>query len=203
MKEILIAQLRDRTTSRADYRQTTEKLGWVLAAEAADHLAQEERTVQTPLAPTQGLFVKNSVVLIPILRAGAALLPAFMRFFDRARVGFLGMKRDEETAKADMYYCNLPPIGPNEEVIILEPMIATGGSSCMAIAALLERGVVEKQILFVSVIAATEGLHKLRTAHPGVRLLVGQEDAKLNDVKFIVPGLGDFGDRFFGTDEVR
>lgn len=202
MKESLIAQLRDRTTSRADYRQTTEKLGWVLAAEAADHLEREERTVQTPLAPATGLFVKNSVVLVPILRAGAALLPAFMRFFDRARVGFLGMKRDEETAEAEMYYCNLPPVGPNEDVIILEPMIATGGSSCMAINALCQQGVKESQILFVSVIAATEGLDKLRAAYPKVRLLVGQEDKELNDVKFIVPGLGDFGDRFFGTDDM-
>lgn len=203
MKESLIATLRDRSTSRAEYRGTTEKLGWVLAAEAADHLAQEERTVQTPLAPATGLFVKNSIVLIPILRAGAALLPAFMRFFDKARVGFLGMKRDEETAEAEMYYCNLPPIAPDEDVVILEPMIATGGSSCMAIEALIQQGVLEEQILFVSVIAATEGLDKLRKAHPKVRLLVGQEDKELNDVKFIVPGLGDFGDRFFGTDDVE
>jgi uracil phosphoribosyltransferase len=201
MKESLIAQLRDKTTSRAEYRNTTEKLGWVLAAEAADLLEQEERIVQTPLAPATGSFVKNSVVLIPILRAGAALLPSFMHFFDQARVGFLGMKRDEETAEADMYYCNLPPVRPDEDVLILEPMIATGGSSCQAIEALIRHGVKEEQILFVSVIAATEGLAHLRNSHPKIRLLVGQEDAELNDVKFIVPGLGDFGDRFFGTDD--
>lgn len=202
MKEILIATLRDKRTSRADYRNATEKLGWVLAAEAAAFLELEPRAVETPLGTTRAEFVKHPVVLIPILRAGAALLPSFMRFFDTARVGFIGMKRDEETAVAHTYYCNLPPVVDGEEVIILEPMIATGGSTCDAIALLLRHGVAEEQILFVSVIAATQGLARVRQNYPNVRLLVAQEDPELNDRKFIVPGLGDFGDRYFGTEDI-
>lgn len=202
MKEILIATLRDKETSRADYRNATEKLGWVLAAEAAAYLSLESREVETPLGEIRAQFVKNPIVLVPILRAGAALLPSFMRFFDSARVGFIGMKRDEVTSIAHTYYCNLPPVVDDEEVIVLEPMVATGGSSIEAIGLLLSQGVREGQILFVSVIAATPGLARVRAAYPGIRLLVAQEDSELNAHNFIVPGLGDFGDRYFGTDDI-
>jgi uracil phosphoribosyltransferase len=199
---MLIATLRDRKTSRADYRSTTEKLGWVLAAEAAVHLSRESHEIRTPLCPIRVEYVKNPIVLVPILRAGAALLPSFMRFFDSARVGFIGMKRDEATAIAHTYYCNLPPVVDGEEVIVLEPMIATGGSTIEAIALLLQHGIREEQILFVSVIAATPGLARVRAAYPKVRFLVAQEDPSLNEHHFIVPGLGDFGDRYYGTEDI-
>ena len=199
MKEILMTILRDKETSRDAYRAATERLAALLALEAADALPQEKITVETPIAAAQGRRFSHDVVLVPVLRSGLALLYPFLSFFPKARVGFIGMQRDEATAVAHCYYSNLPPIAPDDRVIVLEPMIATGGSGVATLSLIREAGVPQENILFVALIAAPQGLERIRSHHPLVRLIVAQMDQTLNSQHFIVPGLGDFGDRYFGT----
>ena len=127
------------------------------------------------------------------------MLPPFLKFFENTKVGFIGLKRDEATAIPKMYYKNLPKISKTDDVIILDPMIATGGSGSKAIEILKENGVAEEKIIFVAIICATPGIEKIKKEHPKVKIICAQEDKELNKVYFIVPGLGDFGDRFFGT----
>lgn len=199
MKGNLITLLRDATTSLVDFRRATHKLASILAAEAATHLGYVEVTVQTPLASSRGVKYSRKLILAPVLRAGLALLPTFLSFFDDALVGVIGAQRDEATAIAYGYYCKLPKITADDDVIILDPMIATGGSADIAIQAILDAGAKEEHIMLASVISAPEGLASLALAFPKVRVLTAQIDEKLNSQKFILPGLGDFGDRFFGT----
>lgn len=129
-----------------------------------------------------------------------AMLPMFLSFFSDARVGIVGFRRDEETAKAHGYYVNIPSFSSSDQIIILDPMIATGGTAAATIALLLGRGAQEENILIVALFSATPGLRTLRSAYPQVNILVAAEDPHLDQRQFIVPGLGDFGDRFFGTD---
>lgn len=199
MKEILMTILRDKTTSRAAYREAAEKLAVLLALEAAAWLPRKKVSIQTPLAESEGVRFSHNVVLVPILRSGLALLYPFLKDFPEARVGFIGMRRDEVTAEPHNYYVNLPPLSREDRVLVLEPMIATGGSGIAALALLMDAGIAPEHILYVGVIAATEGLEKIRTHYPRVEIIVAQTDSALNSAKFIVPGLGDFGDRYFGT----
>jgi uracil phosphoribosyltransferase len=199
MKDILISILRNKNSTAADYRQVTERLGFLLALEASADLPKKSVPMETPLESTQGYRFTHPVVLVPILRAGLALLYPFMRYFPDAAVGFIGLRRDEETAKPHVYYTNLPPIPEDAYVIILEPMIATGGSSIQAISILCEHGVKEDHIIFISILGATSGIDNLRKRFPKIFMHVAQVDNNLNAQQFIVPGLGDFGDRYFGT----
>lgn len=199
MKEILITILRDKNTTQASYRDATEKLASLLALEAAAALPHEKISVETPIAPVAGVRLSHDVVLVPVLRSGLALLYPFLRYFPKSRVGFIGMKRDEKTAIAHNYYINLPSITAQDRVIILEPMIATGGSGIGTLNILKERGVPEEHILYVAVIAAPEGIAKIRARYPKVHFIIAQTDQALNAEHWIVPGLGDFGDRYFGT----
>lgn len=199
MKDILISILRDKATTRTAYRDATEKLSALLALEAAAWLPQEKFDLQTPVAPAVGVRLKGQVILVPVLRSGLALLYPFLNYFPEARVGFVGMKRDEETFEPHNYYLNLPPIVKQDRVVVLEPMIATGGSGMLTLSLLIDQGVDPKHILFIAVIASPEGLEKIRTAHPQVKVIAAQIDTSLSSDKWIVPGLGDFGDRYFGT----
>jgi uracil phosphoribosyltransferase len=144
--------------------------------------------------------VTQDLVIIPILRAGLAMLPAFLTLYPDAAVGFFGMRRDEETKKPHLYYQNLPVLSPKHTVILIDPMIATGGSGSLALEKILETGVEEKNIIYVGIIGAPEGIKSVREKTPKINLVVAQVDEKLNSNAFIMPGIGDFGDRYFGTD---
>ncbi len=199
MKQTLLTILRDKKTDIAKFRKTSQILAELLAGEVFNYLAKEKIKVETPIATTTGYRVKNHVVLIPILRSGLALLPAFVDFFQDATIGCIGLKRDEKTAIPHLYYKNLPKISKNDDVIILDPMIATGGSGSDAIKILKKEGIKEEKMIFAAVIASEQGIKSLKKNFPKMKIFCVQTDPKLNKNFFIVPGLGDFGDRFFGT----
>lgn len=201
MKETLITILRNRNTSTEQYRQATDQLGTVLAAECDNLFLKVTMSVDTPLARTQGVCLKCQPVLVPILRSGLVLLPPFIRFYPGASIGFIGMRRDEKTAIAELYYTKLPPFNRDNPILLLDPMIATGGSAALAVKVLKAAGAVEKQITLIAFIASPDGIARFQKECPEVGLAVAQVDEGLDDQKRIIPGLGDFGDRYFGTDK--
>ena len=198
MKNALLTILRDKTTSMQQFRDAADKLSSWLAIETATLLEQETFNIETPLAKAIGHKLTHSVTLVPILRSGIAMLQPFLRHYSTASVGFVGIRRDEK-AMPHLYYQNLPPINPDDDVIILDPMIATGGSAITAIKVLKDAGVKEGKIMVVGILGSPEGLQALESCAPDARFLLAQVDQKLDDKKFILPGLGDFGDRYFGT----
>lgn len=199
MKQLLLSILRDKHTTPLAYRDATEKLAFCLAMETSELLEKVGMEVVTPLAACTGVHLKNEVVLVPVLRSGIALLSPFMRYFPTSKVGFIGIRRDEKTAEPHQYYQNIPQIDSSDDVVILDPMIATGGSGMAAINVLKAAGVKENKMIFVGVIAAPEGVAEIKKEAPQVRYIIAHLDEKLNQQKFILPGLGDFGDRYFRT----
>jgi len=199
-KTIFLSILRDKNISREKFRETANILAELIAHEALDHIQTEKTTIETPLATAQGLKIKPHILLIPILRSGITMLEPFLKYFQKATVGVVGLKRDEETAIASMYYNNIPSIPKDHKIIILDPMIATAGTGISTLQILKERGIKEEDIIFASIISAPEGLQSIRTKFPNITILTAGVDEKLNKNKFIVPGLGDFGDRYFGTE---
>lgn len=191
--------LRDKKTDTTLFRKTAEKIAHLLAQEAIKAVKEKDISVQTPLEKTTGTKSDQNIVLVPILRSGLAFLPTFMYYFENAKIGFMGMKRDEKTAVAELYHSNLPKIAKDDLVIILDPMIATGGSAIFTLSILREQKINEKNILFVSLVAAPEGLIAIKKAFPRVNIITHAIDKGLNKNKYILPGLGDFGDRYFGT----
>lgn len=200
MIDLLLAQLRDKQASRPEFRRAADQVTLLLAARAARHFERKEIQVETPEGTALGYELSHEIVVVPILRAGLAMLPSTLSVFKSARVGFIGAKRDEETAEPDEYYRNLPHLSGSEQVVLIDPMVATGGSAEMAIDILLGAGAHEELICLVSIIGAPEGLERLSKRFPKAKVLCGQVDERLNERKFIVPGLGDFGDRYCGTD---
>ncbi len=200
MKDVLLTILRDVTTTRGRFRQVTEQLSLILAAEASESVEKTSVKVQTPLAETMGVKLSDEIVIVPILRAGLAMLPAFLTIFPEAAVGFFGMRRDEETKKPNLYYKNIPKISANQNIILIDPMIATGGSGLLALEELIRLGADERKIIHVGIIGAPEGITKVKELCPHIKLIVGKIDDGLNKNAFIVPGIGDFGDRYFGTE---
>lgn len=201
MKNALLTVLRSKNTKTSEFRLVSQKLGYILAAECASNLKQKKKAIETPFGKATGTFINEKIVLLPILRAGMALLHPFLVYFEEAKIGFLGIKRDEDTALRYLYYDNIPKIKNDEKVVILEPMIATGGTANLALSWLIEKkGIAQENISVVSVIAAKIGFYKIKKRFPKVTLHVVAIDEKLNNKKFITPGLGDFGDRFFGTE---
>lgn len=199
MKELLLTILRDKNTKTADFRKAADDLALILANEAAEFLPKEKIAIQTPLAKTAGYKFKNEIMLVPILRAGLALLPAFLKTFPNAKAGFIGLKRDEKTFQSKLYYKNIPKISGNDSVIILDPMLATGGSLVETIKILLDSGTKQEKIIYVGVVSAPEGLKNLKRTFPKIKTIISVHDQKLNKQKYIVPGLGDFGDRYFSS----
>lgn len=199
MKQTLITTLRNRNSTIEQYRQAAEQLATLLAIESASRFAKTAITVDTPLARTQGECMTGIPILVPILRSGLILLQPFLRFYPSAPVGFIGERRDEKTAIPELYYHKLPPINQQNLILLLDPMIATGGSATMAVNILKEAGALESQITLVSFIAAPEGIARFTQACPEAGLIVAQVDERLDENKWIIPGLGDFGDRYFGT----
>jgi uracil phosphoribosyltransferase len=199
MKKTLVTVLRNKNATMEEYRQATDQLGTVLAVECDALFPKATVFVDTPLARTHGTCFKHESVLVPILRSGLVLLPPFMRFHPGASVGFIGIRRDEETALPELYYNKLPEFTVDNPILILDPMIATGGSAAMAVKVLKAAGAVEKQMTLISFIASPEGITRFQKECPEVGLVVAQVDEGLDDQKRILPGLGDFGDRYFGT----
>jgi uracil phosphoribosyltransferase len=199
IKNNLLTILRDTHTSRSAFRQATEQLSYILAGECGDYLDRSVISVTTPLAETTGEMFSKDLVMVPILRAGLAMLPQFLKFYPHSAIGFFGMRRDEITKHPHLYYHNLPNINESQNIIVLDPMIATGGSAVLALEKLIQLGASEEKIICSGIIAAPEGLERLRKQFPKIKVVVAVIDAKLNHDAFIVPGLGDFGDRFFGT----
>lgn len=199
MQEALLTVLRDKTTSRTEFRQAAKALGYLLAGQAADHVATRQIQIQTPIAATTGITL-NNVILVPILRSGIVLLDPFYTYFPQARVGVVGIRRKEVTAEPIFYYDNMPPMQPSDQIIILDPMLATGGTAITVLNVLKSKGIAENKILFVGIVCSPEGLEKVQKLFPGVTFLISAHDQHLNSAFFIVPGLGDFGDRYFGTE---
>ena len=199
MKETLITALRDRRTTCEEFRRAADRLSTLLAIESSELLPHNDVTVETPLAKAHCSTLAEEVVLVPILRSGLTLLFPFLQYYPKARVGFLGERRDEVTAIPELYYQKLPVIADNDSVLILDPMIATAGSAILAVKILKDAGVREEQMTLVTMIGAPEGILRFKKECPKVGFICAQIDQALNAHKFIMPGLGDFGDRYFGT----
>jgi uracil phosphoribosyltransferase len=192
-----LARLRDRTASTPVFRTLVEELGLFLAYEATRGLKLCDATVETPLGPMTAQRIATRPVVAPILRAGLGLLPGFLSVIDDAVVAHLGFYRDPNTLVAVPYYANLPDELAERDVFVVDPMLATGHSGSAAVAMLESRGA--RSITFVCIIAAPEGVKTLLAAHPTIRIVAGALDTHLNVHGYIVPGLGDAGDRMFGS----
>ena len=192
----LLTALRDRTTPPPVFRTLTKRLALALVLEAARTLPSEEVEVETPLERTTGRVLSGDLVAVPILRAGLGMLEAVTELFPEVAVGYVGLERDEASLLPQSYYRKLPPVR-DRHVLVLDPMLATGGSGAAACAAIKEGE--PASIRFVCVVAAPEGLGKMEAEHPDVDIYAASLDRQLNDRGYILPGLGDFGDRLFGT----
>lgn len=191
--------LRDRETKSHSFRAILRRTASIMAYDVTQDLNLKQVTVQTPLEKTKGYVVTDSIILVPILRAGLGLVGGFVEVLPNARVGHIGMYRDEETLTPVDYYLKLPKNLSKSLVLILDPMLATGGSAVAAVTVLKEKGA--RRIRFVCLVAAPEGVRVLSKAHPDVIIYTCALDRKLNEKGYILPGLGDAGDRIFGTAE--
>ena len=192
-----LAQLRDRNTPTRAFRVLLEHVGALLAYEATRTLPVRETEVETPLLRMKALRIAQPPVIAPILRAGLGLVPGFLQLVEDAVVAHLGFYRDPQTLQAVPYYANVPARLDGRRVFVLDPMLATGASGIASLRLLASHGATE--VTFVSVIAAPEGIAAIHSAFPDVRIVVGAVDAELNEHGYIVPGLGDAGDRLFGS----
>lgn len=199
MKNTILSLLRDKNTTVEEFRKAADQLGGLLSFDVVAALEKIEQKIQTPLTETTGYQIKQKVILVPVLRAGLALLYPFMRLFPTSPVGFVGIKRDEKTALPHLYYENFPKMQAGDVVVILDPMIATGGSGSLVVEMIKNQGIAESDIIYAGVIAAPEGISALSKTAPSMRVFCIEIDDHLNDQKFIMPGLGDFGDRYFGS----
>ena len=193
-----ISLLRDRNTGTKEFRDLVSEIAMLLCYEATRDLPSEVVEVETPVALARTkVLAGRKLALVPILRAGLGMVDGMLNLIPAAKVGHIGMYRNEETLEPVEYYCKLPNDINEREVFVLDPMLATGGSACDAIGQIKKRGA--KHIKFIGLVAAPQGLKALHEAHPDVDIYVGALDEKLNDNGYIVPGLGDAGDRIFGT----
>jgi uracil phosphoribosyltransferase len=192
-----LMELRDGRTAPERFRQLAGRISVFLAAEALRDVPTVEETVETPLGPARGRRCRADIVLAPVLRAGLGMLPGLLELVPGARVGHIGLQRDERTAAASQYYAKLPPNLEDSYVLMIDPMLATGGSAVAALDMLSRHGA--RQIRLLCIVAAPEGIAAVQKAYPHVPIFTPVIDERLNDHKFIVPGLGDFGDRLYGT----
>ena len=192
-----ISMLRSKETGTKDFRELIHEIALLIGYEATRDLPVTEYTVSTPVAEAVGYRLPRQVCLVPILRAGLGMVDALLSLIPAARVGHIGLYRDPQTLEPVEYYCKMPPDLAERVVLVLDPMLATGGSAAAAITFLKQRGA--KSIKMLNIIGAPEGVKKVTAAHPDVDIYLGSLDEKLNDHGYIVPGLGDAGDRLFGT----
>ena len=191
--------LRDKKTPSPMFRSVLRRTAVLMAYEVTADLSVKQITVETPLQKTKGHIVTDSIILVPILRAGLGLVGGFVEVLPNAQVGHIGMYRDEETLTPVDYYLKLPQNIRESLMLVLDPMLATGGSAVGAVSVLKQKGA--RRIRFVSLVAAPEGVRRLSKEHPDVKIFTCALDAKLNDKGYILPGLGDAGDRIFGTEK--
>lgn len=192
----LLLSLRDRRTPPNVFRSLTKRLTTVLMLEATRDLPTREKTIETPLEEAQGRALAEPIVGVPILRAGLGMLDAVVELFPEVRVGYLGLERDEATFQPSEYYAKLPRLD-DARVFVLDPMLATGGSADAALTSIKDSGAT--WIRMVSVVSAPEGIKVLEQSHPDVDIVTAAVDRELNEHAYILPGLGDMGDRLFGT----
>ena len=192
-----LSVMRAKSTGTEDFRRSLQDLSLILLMEAARGWTTVTGQVETPLRSCEGHKLAKPVVLVPILRAGLGMLDGMMRLLPDAQVGHLGLYRDETTLRPVTYYSRLPANIVDAQVLLLDPMLATGSSACAALSLVKERGA--RQVQFVCVVACPAGIAQLQSAHPEVPIVTAAVDPELNDVGYIVPGLGDAGDRYFGT----
>ncbi|WP_087148675.1 uracil phosphoribosyltransferase [Rhodohalobacter halophilus] len=189
--------LRNKTTGTDEFRAALGRIATILAYFSLKDLPLRTTTINTPITATDGCEIDTEIIVVPILRAGLSLVDAIINFIPDAKVGHLGMYRDEETHNPVDYYSNLPEGLDNGLTLVVDPMLATGGSADDAIGFLKKQGA--NNIRFISLISAPEGLERILKKYPDVQIITAAVDEKLNEQAFIVPGLGDAGDRFFGT----
>ena len=193
-----LAIIRDKDTDTKQFRDVVKELATLMAYESFKDVPTQEIVVETPLEKTVQTVVKeNSIAIVPILRAGLGMVDGILTLFPAAKVGHIGLYRDEETLEPQEYYCKLPTNIENKVVMVVDPMLATGGSACDAIKMLKKRGC--QKIKLMSIIAAPEGVSKVAEAYPDVEIFVSTLDRCLNEHGYILPGLGEAGDRLFGT----
>ena len=190
-------ELRDARTDPPAFRRAANRISVMLAAEALRDVPSTAATVETPLGPADGRRVTTDVVVVPVLRAGLGMLDAVLELLPAARVGHIGLQRDEATAIASKYYTKLPSNLGDSYVLMIDPMLATGGSAVAAIDLIRAAGA--RTIRMICIVAAPEGVALVERHHPDVAVYTPIVDRELNEHKYIVPGLGDFGDRLYGT----
>ena len=207
MKEIIlnhpmvshkISILRSEKTSTKEFRELISELATILCFEALKDAPLKELEIKTPIEKTKGFIIdENKYAFVPILRAGMGMVDGVLTLMPNAKIGHIGLYRNEETLEPVEYYCKLPKNIEDKTVIVLDPMLATGGSGSEAISLIKKRGV--KKIKFLCVIAAPVGVKRIQEDHPDVEIYIASMDEKLNEHGYIVPGLGDAGDRIYGT----
>lgn len=192
------AMIRDKNTSVKDFRELVREISMLMAYEVTRNLPLKDVEVETPLCKaTLKMLQGEDLAIVPILRAGLGMVDGMLELIPNAKVGHVGLYRDPETHKPVEYYCKLPADIENRQVIVVDPMLATGGSAAAAIDFIKEKGA--KKVAFMCLIAAPEGIEVLQSSHPDVDIYIAAKDSHLNDHAYIVPGLGDAGDRLYGT----
>ncbi len=189
--------LRDKNTTSEIFRAALQSVSNILAVELSKEFNLTKTEIETPLEKTEGAKLANDVILVPVLRAGLGMVNGFLQIIPEAKVGHIGLQRDEETLKPVEYYYKVPRQLETAEVVLLDPMLATGGSASEALKYLKNRGA--SKLVFACVVAAPEGINKIATEHPDVKIFAAALDRELNNKGYILPGLGDAGDRTFGT----
>ena len=193
-----ITCLRDINTGSKEFRELIEEIAMLMGFESLRDLPLDDVEITTPIQKTMSPMISGKkIALVPVLRAGLGMVNGILALVPSARVGHIGLYRDEESLEPQEYYCKLPQNVEERLIVVLDPMLATGGSAISAINMIKKRGV--KNIKFMCIIAAPEGIEALSKAHPDVEVYCGHVDEKLNEHGYIVPGLGDAGDRIFGT----
>ena len=189
--------LRDKNTDSETFRAALQRVSNILAVELSKEFRLTETEVETPLEKTQGAKLAHDIILVPVLRAGLGMVNGFLQIIPEAKVGHIGLQRDEETLKPIEYYYKVPKHLETAEVVMLDPMLATGGSASEALKYLKKRGATK--LVFACLVAAPEGIDKIKSEHLDVKIYAAALDRQLNSKGYILPGLGDAGDRTFGT----
>lgn len=193
----IVTHLRDRTTKPATFRTLAYQIGLLLAVEATRNIETEEKEIDTPLERMRSrVLAHETLVVVPILRAGLGMVQPFSDVFPDVSVGYIGIERDHQTAKPRSYYCKLPPL-QGRHVFVVDPMLATGGSAVAALRVVKENGANDATL--VCIVSAPQGIAEVERHHPGTRIFTAALDRDLDPRKYILPGLGDFGDRLYGT----
>ncbi|MBK7629651.1 MAG: uracil phosphoribosyltransferase [Ignavibacteriales bacterium] len=189
--------LRDKSTDAENFRAALQRVSNILAVELSKEFSLTKTEVESPLEKTEGAKLTHDVILVPVLRAGLGMVNGFLQIIPEAKVGHIGLQRDEETLKPIEYYYKVPKHLETAEVVMLDPMLATGGSAAEALKYLKKRGA--SKLVFACLVASPEGIEKIESEHPDVKIFAAALDRELNNKGYILPGLGDAGDRTFGT----